>query len=503
MTLQQKVGQLFAIGLTEPGITEEFRSMVQKYKVGNVILFAHNIVSKEQVTALNREIRDLIYEETGQEPLILVDEEGGVVSRLPEQMAALPSALAQASVGDEDLIREGSRMIGEELLELGINVNLAPVLEINNNPARRLAGARSFGEDAESVSRYALAALSGYQASGILCCAKHFPGAGEAVSDTHISLPVLEKSGEEMEELELVPFRALIEAGVPAVMISHLVVPSLAGERVPCTMSRAVVTDYLRKKLRYDGLVISDCMEMEAVHTYFGTERGCVAAVNAGISLVISSHSARLAERGICAVMKAVEDGTIPESVIDDSLSFVLRAKEKLAAAPKEKEWADESRRTAFADSYLKRTIRPDPASETQRFQPGPAPFFASPLPRRTSNVQDEKNADWDFAHEMRRIYGGRAFTFSAEPTDEEIAEVLKEAKTASGIVLGTLNAHINRGQLRLAEEIGKLGIPAAHVALTNPYDLDETNGFAFKIALYEYSRRTVRIVKEYFSEES
>ncbi len=494
--LKQKIGQLFAVGLPGETVSEEFRDLVRQYKVGNVILFSRNMTSKEQIRALTAELRELIRQETGQEPLIMTDEEGGVVSRLPAGMEPLPSAMAQASLKDPGLVREGSRRIGEELLDLGINMDLAPVADINNNRDNPIIGVRSFGEDADTVSAYALAAVKGYEEAGILSCAKHFPGHGDTKTDSHVDLPLLKKSTEELEELELIPFEKLIRGGAPAIMISHMAVPSITdGEKVPCTMSRSAVSGYLRAKMGFTGLVVSDCMEMEAVHTYFGTERGCVAALAAGIDLVLVSHRAELAARSIEAVYDAVHSGEILEEEIERAWGQVCRAKDRIQGqtAP----CGAEEETNAFCLQFLEKTITPG-AEGAAAFSLGEHPVYLAPVPQRLTQVADASGGSWTMGSLIAEKFGGDAFTCSLDPDQAERERILKSVKNASGIVLGTLNGHLYEGQKKLLKELEETGIPLAHAALRNPYDLDLSDKAEFKIALYEYSERSVQALMSY-----
>ena len=242
LSLEQKIGQLFVTGFpgTEP--SEEFLRLVKEQKVGNVIFFTYNAKSRQQMAELTNFLFKTIMEETGIMPFITIDEEGGVVSRLPEGTAIMPSPMAQGNLGDEEMIRQGARIAGEQLLSLGVNFNLAPSLDINSNQQNPVIGVRSFGERAEQVCRFASAAIQGYSQAGIMCSGKHFPGHGDTETDSHLSLPVIHGTREELERRELLPFQKMIGEGLPAITIAHIRVPSMEPKEIPATMSRAIIS---------------------------------------------------------------------------------------------------------------------------------------------------------------------------------------------------------------------------------------------------------------------
>ena len=504
LTLEQKIGQLFVTGFPGKEPSEEFLRLVREEKVGNVILFTHNIGSMEQMSALNGRLSEIIERETGIPPFISIDEEGGVVSRLPEGIAVLPSAMAQASAGDEWLVREGARITGEELLALGVNFNLAPVLDINSNPQNPVIGVRSYGEDAETVCRYAAAAAAGYKDAGILSSGKHFPGHGNTALDSHLSLPAVEGTMQELEERELVPFRYMIERGIPALTIAHIKVLAMEKEEIPCTMSHEVVTGYLRGKLGFQGLIISDCMEMDAIKKYYGVGRGVVEGLRAGIDLIFVYHTANAVGEGIEAVKRALKDGTLTMTRLDDAVNRVLTAKEKYAgkAAGTKNVRTDEQYR--FMERFLEKTVVPFGGSEEGKvFGLGDTPLFAGALPSRMTLASSKVTAGWDFAHYMQERFGGYARTFSINPSEEEIAGILLMAEQASSVVLGTLNGHLQEGQRTLIAAMNRWhresGRGFALNALRNPYDLKLADEDVFRIPLYEYSVRTMRAAEKYY----
>ena len=502
MTLEQKIGQMFVGGFPGEEPSEEFIRLIEKRKLGNVILFSHNVKSIQQLAQLNAGLYERIEKETGVMPFITVDEEGGTVTRLPSDVAIMPSAMAQAAVGRMDWIKEGARIAGEQLKSLGINFNLAPILDINTNRNNPVIGVRSYGEDTKTVCVCAKEAVHGYKEVGILCSGKHFPGHGDTDTDSHLAVPILQKKLEELEKCELVPFCTMIEEKIPAITVSHMIVPALEENQIPCTMSRKVVTEYLREKLHFKGLAISDCMEMDAIKKYYGIENGVVAAVKAGMDLIFVSHTANVLEKSMEAVLCAVKSGEIQLEIIDQAVGRILKAKEKLPAVKILPENVATPEQKKFAQNFLEVSIKPKDIAENQEFILGNFPLFVGIEPVRITGAVSERKGKWDFAGSLKETFGGRAISLPLKPDNKLVQEVIEIAKVSDSIVIGTLNAYLYPEQRLLLTELSHIGKNIAHIALGNPYDLEEKTSAVFKVPLYEYSERTVEFLKSFFKKE-
>lgn len=490
MTLEQKIGQLFVVGFPGEEPSEDFKKLVRERKAGNVILFSHNIKSRRQLKELTQKLDALIREETGIHPLISMDEEGGRVSRLPEPSPVMPAAMAQGLTNDTKMIYKGARITGEELLDMGINLNLAPVLDIHTNPDNPVIGARSFGTDAHTVTQCARAAAKGYMDSGILCSGKHFPGHGDTGEDSHLALPKVNKSLEEMEKCELIPFRELILDGIPAMTVAHMIVPALSGESIPCTMSKTAVTGYLRNKLKFKGLIISDCMEMNAIKEYFGIERGTVAALNAGIDLIFISHTALAAESAIREVRAALDDGRLSEEIIDRAVSHVIWAKEKLRQFRPVKARTEAKERIDFAKRFLEITLDKSLAPAKHRFTLGERPFFVSVRPASVTGIFNETSEQWNFSDTLADQLGGTGAAVDLDPDCETIQRIVRQAETSTSIVAATLNSRLYAGQKALISALARPDRPMLHAELGNPEDLNDDYEAVCRVPLYEYSKR-------------
>lgn len=484
LTVRQMLGQKLVFGFHGTVLPEEFKNLLREYKIGNVILFLRNVESAAQVRRLCAEIQRLIWEETGLPAFIMIDQEGGMVSRLPETAVNVPGAMAVAATGKPENARLASEITIRQLRGLGVNFNLAPVMDVNSNPQNPVIGNRSYGDEAEKVAAFGAAAIAPYTQSGVLCCAKHFPGHGDTAVDSHLGLPRVDKTAEELEQLELIPFRAAMAAGVSAVMMSHVMFPNIEPERVPCTMSRRMVTGLLKERLGFRGLILTDCMQMGAIQDFFGTAAGTVASIKAGVDLAEISSSAELEREAAEAVMRAAEAGEFDMDEIRESVRKILRFKERLLTEPAPECCNLESDRQAVG-AMMRQAVSCVGGSA---FTADENTFFCGCADYRASGVGNEDSDSAAFASVMSRTFGAQAMVTDKDPADAQIRQAVGAAACADKVVLATCNAHLFRGQLALARALAALGKPMAVIALRNPYDLAALPDSVWKIAAYDYS---------------
>src|SRR6266853_188024 len=313
MTLEEQIGQLLMVGFWGITPSQEIIDLIQRHHVGNIILFSRNIRDTQQVLELTKNLQKIAKEAGQRYPLLIgIDQENGIVQRLGEAATILPGNMALGAIGSEEISYMVAQATGNELKALGINMNLAPVVDVNNNPANPIIGVRSFGEEPLLVARLGAAMVRGYRASGVLSCIKHFPGHGDTAVDSHLALPVIPYTLQRLEALELVPFRAGIEAGAESVMIAHVAFPALTHDAaLPATLSSAIIQGLLRDKIGYKGVIISDCLEMQAISDTFGTELAAVMALQAGIDLVLVSHHSTRQRGSFEAIREAALTGEL------------------------------------------------------------------------------------------------------------------------------------------------------------------------------------------------
>ncbi len=498
MSLRQKIGQMIVTGFPEESMSREFINLVEEYKVGNVILFQYNQKSRIQLKALCKELKKMIERETGFLPFITSDEEGGIVSRLPLDMPKMPSPLGQTALGEIERVRKAAKITGRELKEAGINFNLAPVLDINNNPNNPVIGVRSYGTTSQEVCTFGMAALKGYRDAKIMTTGKHFPGHGDTNQDSHLTLPTITKTWEELLQGELIPFQEAIRQGIPAITIAHICFPKVEPENIPATMSRKVITGLLREKLGFQGLIISDCMEMKAIKDTYGVAKGAVEAIKGGMDLIFISHTPKEVKKSIEAIEDGVQKGEISMERIDEALGRILYYKEKYGKTEKTMEEKEERENREFMEAFMEDVIAQS-VKGGHSFFLGERPLFLSPVQTRVSLAANVQGEEESFARTMQEQFGGSAKILSMDPSYEERKEVINSLKGYSSLILGTVDGNRHEGQRKLIEEVGRCEIPCAYVALRNPFELESLPSHVFRLALYEYSTRAVEKCKKYF----
>jgi beta-N-acetylhexosaminidase len=329
MTLEQRIGQLFMVNLFGSQLTEVGRDFLETYQPGGLVLIGENIGDAAALTRLINSYQETITAADGLPLFIAVDQEGGPISHLREGFTTFPTPTLMTAAGDPELAYRVGQAMANELRAVGVNMNLAPVADLETNPNNPIIVRRSFGSDPAEVSPVLAAYIQGLQSVGVLGTAKHFPGHGASATDSHTSLPIIDLDRERLESVEFAPFRAAIEADVAAIMVAHIWYPALdpVAER-PASLSPLVITDLLRDELGYDGLIVTDALDMDAIDTVYSYTESVVTAVQAGVDMVLSAHISLDAQIDAMEALKmAVLNGTISESRIDESVRRILDAK--------------------------------------------------------------------------------------------------------------------------------------------------------------------------------
>ncbi|MFD5804046.1 glycoside hydrolase family 3 protein [Streptomyces sp. NPDC127020] len=368
--------------------------------LASVALFGRNVRTPDQVAALTAQLRA-----EREDVLVAIDEEGGDVTRLEVRTgSSFPGNHALGAVDDVGLTREVAAELGRRLADCGVNFNWAPSADVNSNPDNPVIGVRSFGASTDLVARHTAAYVTGMQSAGVAACTKHFPGHGDTGIDSHHAVPRIDVDASVLAERDLVPFRAAIAAGSRAVMSAHILAPALDPDR-PATLSRRILTDLLRGELGYDGLIVTDGIEMRAISGTYGIERGSALAIAAGADAICVGG-------GLCdedtvrrlsdALVEAVRSGELPEERLADAADRV-RALSRWTAANRP------DARTAGAPDEevgLRAARRALRVTATEGFGPLTAPpFVAAFTPVANIAVGDE--TPWGVAAELRRLLPG------------------------------------------------------------------------------------------------
>ena len=324
MSLAEKAGQVVICGLKGYEIDSDVTTLIQDSKVGGVILFAKNIKNSTQLATITNSIKNLSNPEIP--PIIAIDEEGGMVTRMPSDIESMPSAYSIAQTGNTDLCYQSGEIIGKQLNALGLSTGFSPVLDIWSNPDNMIISSRAYGTTPEDVSTYATQAMLGLKSQEVIPVGKHFPGHGDTLDDSHYSLPVITKTKSELESYEFIPFKTAIDNGIPAIMVGHLLCTDI-DNTYPASLSKTMVTGILKTELGFNGVVFTDDLTMDAIDNQYSVEDAGVMALNAGCDMLLVCHGYDNATNTINNIISAVENGTLSESRLNDAVYRILKLK--------------------------------------------------------------------------------------------------------------------------------------------------------------------------------
>jgi beta-N-acetylhexosaminidase len=521
LSLRQKIGQLMVCGFqgdNSENISDS-KKLIKTYHIGGLILFGRNIGTPAQVLELTTSLQKHAKRSGHHQPLLIsIDQENGMVRRLGEGTTSFPGAMLLAATHDEKLTYEIGKATARELRALGINWNLAPVVDINNNPKNPVIGVRSFGDTAETVSRFAKESMKGMQAEGVITTLKHFPGHGDTHVDSHLALPVITHSLETLEKLELVPFKECIEEGADTIMTAHVYFPELENEENrPATMSHKVITGLLRGKLGFDGVVTTDCMEMKAIADTVGTARGAVEAIKAGVDMIMISHLPSLQIETIEAIVAAVESGEISESRIDESYKRVQKLKEKylqwsdlpndaeilivpeIVGCQDHNELAKKALRKGITIVKNEENLLPITADVNHKV------MVIYPTASYLTLVEEEGYSRNELGMIVRDIHpSAKVSPISTDPTEEEMNEIITHVPQFDTILIGTLSAQKSTGQTTLLKRLMETGKNVIVLAMRNPYDLAIVPDIPAFVTTYEFTSNALRMaVKAIYGDET
>lgn len=334
MTIDEKIGQLFIIHYNKPEITEEFKHILETVKPGGFTLFNENIKTYEQTTKLIKDINS-----TAKIPMFIsIDQEGGRVQRLKSMpgmnIINIPSMSKIGESNDENQAYNTGIKIANDLKKFSINMNFAPVIDIYLNPKNTVIGDRSFGNNAETVSKMGLSLANALKNNNIIPVYKHFPGHGNTEKDSHVEIPIITKTKEELYQDELIPFKNAISNNADIIMVGHLSLPKITNDYTPASLSKQVVTDLLKNELGYKNLIITDALNMKAITNNYSEKQIYELAINAGVDILLMPNDPILAFNSI---KKSLEEGTINETTITKSVEKIIALKLKYNIIDKEK----------------------------------------------------------------------------------------------------------------------------------------------------------------------
>jgi len=454
------VGRLLL--LAYPG-SEPPLDRLDEFRPAGFLFYPSNVPS----TAAARAAVAALQEATPVPLLFGIDQEGGPFTTYRVDDATIfPGNMALAATGDPSLAERVARATGEELAYAGFNLNFAPVVDVNSNQDNPIIGIRSFGAEVETVGEFGRAYLAGLEAAGVAAVAKHFPGHGDTDTDSHLDLPTVDGDRARLDAVELPPFEAMIAAGVPAIMTAHVAFPAIAPG-VPATLSAEALTGLLRGELGFDGVIVTDYMDMDAIVDHFGAGEAAVLSVMAGADLVLLGPDLDTQREVHAALVEALQTGRLSEERVRDAVrrteALALRYRPRFdGPAPDyaaHRTLAEEVARAAATLLWNDGVLPLTPGSDVLVVAPQPGGFGQPP------HLGDVLGRGFD---------GVRSVAVGTNPTAEQIATAVAEAGKADVVILGTYRwlGSFQSGMVQLAEALAGTGTPLVVVPLGNPDDL-------------------------------
>jgi len=463
-------------GRTPPA---RIREWIAARRVGGFSLFRpHNYDNPGQVRELTAALQHAA-RAAGQAPLLIAtDQEGGQLAAMGEGTTQFAGNMALGATRDPELARRVGQALGRELAAMGVNVNYAPVLDLNTNPRNPSLGIRAFGDDPTLAATLGAALVEGMQSAGVAATLKHFPGKGEAAVDSHYKMPVIAHSRERLDAVEFPPFHAGIAAGARLLMTGHFALPALTGTSAyPATVARRVMTDFARGELGFDGVIITDALDMGAITQGAGQIIDVIAAVRAGVDLMLVMLDADTQERLYGGLQLAYTRELIDDSHVKPSVERILALKEWAAAQPQPDLAVVGCVEHRALEAELARrsiTLVRDTANLLPlRLSPDARIAAVMPQPKDLTPADTSSTVAPHLAAALRAYHPHvDEFITNHLPGDDEITALRDRVAGYDLLVLGTINASMQPEQAALANELLRLGLPTVTVALRTPYDL-------------------------------
>ena len=477
LTLEEKVGQVLMTYVEGDELTPQSRELLQKTKLGGILYYAwaNELQNPVSIRNMSRDLQFVAHEMGLPSLFIAVDQEGGAIVRMEKGFTHFPGNAAISRTGDPQIAYQAALGIGRELSVVGVNMNLAPVVDVNTNPENPVIGVRSFGSSPTLVAQYAEQAVKGYLDAGILPVLKHFPGHGDTAVDSHFSLPVVNKSLSELDKMELVPFR-MLQSITPAIMTAHILFPKIDFEN-PATMSEIFLQNILRKRLRYEGLIISDSLSMEGVLERSGSmAAAAIEAFEAGCDLLILGRTideSDTSKTHIAEVMEvhrkmveAVEDGRISRSRLDESVNRILAYKQNLS---------DTTHHFSELRSVTNRTLAKEIAERSVYIGKG-----EFPIDLRNRDVVVV--APLELRDKFARISFPVEYFDPMDPEESDVQQIVDSVGNHELAIVCSYDARKNPQQFELLKQISQ-SRPMIHIALRDPSDLEEIDRALLSVA--------------------
>lgn len=504
LSLDEKIGQMVMCGFSGHTRTNEIETLIEKYHIGGVIYFSRNIDTLKQVYELSNDLQRFNRDHSSIPLFVSIDQEGGMVARILD-VTLMPGNMAIGATNRDEFAYEAAKISGQELRTLGVNVNFAPCVDVNNNPANPVIGVRSYGSHPQRVAALGEAQIKGYQQSNVVATAKHFPGHGDTSVDSHLDLPQVTHTMKRMHEVELVPFKRAVSAGVDAIMTAHVVFPALE-EKLPSTLSYKIITGLLKEELQFNGVVFTDCMEMKAISDYFGTENAAVKAVKAGVDVVLVSHTYDVQVETIEKLKQAVLAGEITEERINQSVQRILSLKEKRTLHDGSTNNWEQAQSTLkkrkhveFVKKVREESITLIKGSPKEVILDQNKPVTVVYTKAVTQSEADENINEFATLGTCLQEAGYTVNEIEIPPnlSEEEVDEAVKKSRDAEQLLVCTYNASMFSNQQKLVRQLHQSNPDLIVVGLRSPYDIQTFPEVSTFMTGYENRLGTLRAITD------
>ncbi len=502
MTLEEKIGQVVICGFHGTIPNDEINTLIKRYHLGNLILFKRNVESPKQLKELTSSLQDM-----AKIPLLIaIDQEGGVVTRLTEPFTVFPGNMATAATGNPKNAYLTDLIMAKEMRAVGVNWDLAPVVDVNDLPENPGIGVRSYSDDPEVVVKFALEFTKGLHDGGVAACAKHFPGKGHSARDAHLEMPKVDRDRETLERIELLPYRRSIEFGIDSIMPSHVYYPALCEKKdLPATLSEAVMSLLLKGEMKFEGVVLTDDLEMKGITNALSASDAALLSFKAGADILMICHTFEEQIKAFEKIEEGVRSGEIPVERLNDAVRRVLKLKKSIGLLDGKFMIDNEigsSESSNIAREIARHSITLGQNSDGLFERLGENPILLV-LPSNATLVKVEEKigdgiSEIEGAFKEHKGVHVESIYVSAKPSFEERRKVLSKIQGFKGtILLGTLNAHIVPEMKALLDEVvSHRPKDTIVVALRNPYDCF-LPGVRNSVALYNYTRLSQRVFVE------
>lgn len=502
LTLSQKAAQLVMIDIPDQTLGDKTKQHLAKYEYNGIILFAKNVADRQQLVKLNRDLNETF--EVA--PLLTVDQEGGLVDRFRfPGMNNSPGAMGLSATGDSAKTERVHEIMGIELASLGISLDFAPCLDVNSNRQNPIIGVRSFGADPATVAEHGIAAMKGLQKGGVAACGKHFPGHGDTNADSHIDLPTVGRSREELDRTELAPFREAMKEGLDSIMTAHVTFPALdPTPGLPATLSKPILTGLLREEYGYDGVIFTDSMAMKAVADRWGVGEAAVLSVEAGADIVLACGPFENHIATVEGIIKAVESGRLPEERLDQSLARIFKLKAKYCRGPEDVPSYPVKEHGSFLEEVCNQSVTCLQSADSQLPVKGkvlvlmPDMLPQTPLGELNravslAEIMVEQNGDGSGVEIEEDRYHLHA-------SGDSFRDLSSKAADYDHVVVCLYSRdQLPDGQKSLVENLLRDGVKPIVVSLSSPYLFDRVdNNVTTRLLTYNYTPRSLQALARF-----